>query len=276
MQSKKLVYTGIYSKEGCKILRAFINNLSWTGSKSKDLPWIDTYNKPWNQISTLLERAVPDQLATNEVVLDRYWNWEEKCWLQVFDVECDSLSDSEIMRKIGRCMDSLLLMKFKNRTGIKKHKNDKLVFFDFYGENNDESWNDTKAKKVKVKVEHLMLLTDFFLGKDIKSEYSKKLIDKLISKPLDPVSYELAATAQQELDRVNDKAKKVFAKIKDDFSQAQEEIRREMAREYEAKFAAVKVKYDEQLAKAKSEFNAKKNELKILMKNAKSGKTIAA
>lgn len=275
MQSKKLVYTGVYSKEGCKILRAFINNLSWFG-ESNDLPQINTYSAPWNQISTLLERAIPDQLATNEVVLDRYWNWDEEYWLQAFDVDCESLSDSEIMCKIGRCMESLLLSKSKSWIDIEKHKNDKLVFCDFYGENNAESWNDSHAKKVKVKVEHLMLLADFFLGRDIKSKYSKKLIDKLISKPLDPVSYELAATAQQELDRVNDNAKKVFAKIKDDFSKAQEEIRREMAREYAAKFAAAKSKYDEQFAKAKSEFDAKKNELKTLMKNAKSGKTIAA
>lgn len=275
MQSKKLVYTGVYSKEGCKILRAFINNLSWNG-ESADIPHINTWKAPWNQISTLLERAMPDQLATNEVVLDRFWNWDEDSWQQAFDVDCDSLNDSEIMRKIGRCIDSLLLMKFKNQADIEKHKNDKLVFCDFYGENNDESWNDEKAKKVKVKVEHLMLLADFFLGKDIKSKYSKKLIDKLISEPLDPVSYELAATAQQELDRVNDKAKKVFAKIKDDFSKAQEEIRQEMAREYAAKFAVAKSKYDEQFAKAKSEFDIKKNELKTLMKNAKSGKIIAA
>ena len=68
MQSKKLVYTGVYSKEGCKILRAFINNLSWNG-ESDDLPWIHTCVEPWDQISTLLDRAVPDQLATNEVVL---------------------------------------------------------------------------------------------------------------------------------------------------------------------------------------------------------------
>ena len=114
------------------------------------------------------------------------------------------------------------------------------------------------------------------MGKDIKSKYSKKLIDKLISKPLDPVSYELVVTAQQELDLVNDKAKKVFAEITNNFSKAQAEIRYEMAREYEARFAAVKSKHDERLAKAKSELDAKKNELKTLMKNAKSGKTIAA
>jgi len=274
MQSKKLVYTGVYSKEGCKILRAFINNLSWNG-ESADIPHINTWKAPWNQISTLLERAMPDQLATNEVVLDRFWNWDEDSWQQAFDVDCDSLNDSEIMRKIGRCIECLLLSKF-SRAGIEKHKNDKLVFFDFYGKNNDESWNDEKAKKVKVKVEHLMLLADFFLGKDIKSKYSKKLIDKLISEPLDPVSYELAVAAQQELDRANARAEKIFADIKADFSEAQAEIRQEMAREYAARFAAAKSKYDEQLAKAKSELDTKKNELKTLMKNAKSGKTIAA
>ena len=275
MQSKKLVYTGVYSKEGCKILRAFINNLSWNG-ESADIPHINIWKAPWNQISTLLERAMPDQLATNEVVFVRFWNWDEDNWQLIFDVDGDSLSDSEIMSKIGRCMDSLLLMKFKNQAGIEKHKNDKLVFFDFYGANNVESWNDEIAKKVKVKVEHLMLLADFFLGKDIKSKYSKKLIDKLISEPLDPVSYELTVAAQQELDRANARAEKIFADIKADFSEAQAKIRQEMAREYEARFTAAKVEYDEQLAKAKSELDAKKNELKTLMKNAKSGKTITA
>jgi len=268
MLSSTLIHTGLYTDKAYNAVKAFVDNYSWAGELGTCD--IDMSKDVWSCIEWLYSRGFVERHSTNEVVIDRFFNWTDNEWRSA--IEMSGMSFEKILAQLGRCIYDYLKTLFSKN--LKSHMDDKIKLIGFRSPNIGRKWNEDKPKKYMVKVKDLMFVADLFLKKDVIGIYGKKYASTFIGEQLDPIAYETVKTANEELDALDAESEKTIESIKDEYKKAVQALRQEIEREFQIRTASIDVKYKTMLDAAKTKFAKKKNDLKSLISNARSGKSM--
>lgn len=184
-------------------------------------------------LNTIVKRAIDNEIVLESTVESyAYRSLKKKLW--------NGLTDNQVLRHIV-WLYKLQLQQISGNDAWKRSNLESVLYTTF-------------------KLNEVYFLYDMFhQRKNFKRNYPESYSDMLIGMPLDPITVELKNTQAEEI-----------AKINAELQNKCDMLRNQKYTERDAAYKAIDVKYEQLVADAKAEAEAKIQQLKDEMKNIES------